>query len=139
MVDLEQHNITISKTIDIRTSSVLEQRNELVEFFLQLDEIGNNANTGIRGFTTWIQKKISNKLSPLVMIVPGPIIANFGRFEKPVISGKFMLLCPVKIAITQPKYFSEKITIPSSNLYQSISNFESAYWFIFSSWQPVCR
>ena len=34
--------------------------------FRKLDEIGNNANIGIREFTTWKQKKIQWKMLPLV-------------------------------------------------------------------------
>ena len=36
----------------------------------KLDEIANNANIGIRGFTRWKQKKSSNKMLPLVGIEP---------------------------------------------------------------------
>ena len=38
--------------------------------FSQIHNIGNNANIGIRGFTTWKQKKSSNKMLPLVGIEP---------------------------------------------------------------------
>ena len=40
----------------------------------QIDGIGNNANIGIRGFTTW--KNSSDKMLPLVGIEPGPVIAS---------------------------------------------------------------
>ena len=40
----------------------------------QIDRIGNNANIGIRGFTTW--KKSSDKMLPPVGIEPGPLIAS---------------------------------------------------------------
>ena len=33
-------------------------------FFLQTHKISNNANIGIRGFTTWKQKNASNKIYP---------------------------------------------------------------------------
>ena len=42
--------------------------------FHKLDEIGNNANIGIRGFTTW--KKSSDKMLPPVGIEPRPLIAS---------------------------------------------------------------
>ena len=35
-----------------------------------MHNIGNNANIGIRGFTTWKQKKTSNKTLPPVSIEP---------------------------------------------------------------------
>ena len=41
---------------------------QLHESFHKLDEIGNNANIGIGGFTTWKQKKIELKILPLVRI-----------------------------------------------------------------------
>ena len=41
--------------------------------FHKLDEIGNNVNIGIRGFTAW--KKSNDKVLPPVGIEPGPLIA----------------------------------------------------------------
>ena len=35
-----------------------------MKFFYKLDEIGNNADIGISVFTTWKQKKSSNKILP---------------------------------------------------------------------------
>ena len=40
----------------------------------KLDENGNNANIGIRGFTTW--KKSSDKILPAVGIEPWPLITS---------------------------------------------------------------
>ena len=42
--------------------------------FHKLDEIGNNANIGIRGFTTW--KKSSEKMLPPVGIEPRTLITS---------------------------------------------------------------
>ena len=44
--------------------------------FHKLDEIRNNANIAIRGFTTWKQKKSSDKMLPLVGIEPRPLITS---------------------------------------------------------------
>ena len=41
--------------------------------FQKFDEVCNNGNIGIRGFTTW--KKISDKMVSPVGIEPGPLIA----------------------------------------------------------------
>ena len=49
------------------------ERVRLIEVFNKLDEIGNNANIGIRSFTWW--KKSSGKMLPLVGIEPRPLIA----------------------------------------------------------------
>ena len=42
--------------------------------FSKLDEIGNDANIGIRGFTTWKQKNSSNKMLSPMSIEPGTLI-----------------------------------------------------------------
>ena len=45
-----------------------------IRVFHKLDEIGNNANIGLRGFTTWKQKKSRDKMLPLVGTEPGPLM-----------------------------------------------------------------
>ena len=47
-----------------------QYKNANVVFFYKLDEIGNNANIGIRGFTIWKQKKTSDKMLPPMSIEP---------------------------------------------------------------------
>ena len=42
--------------------------------FSQIDKIGNNANSGLRGFTMW--KRSYDKMLPPVEIEPGPLIAS---------------------------------------------------------------
>ena len=43
------------------------------QVFQKIDEVGNDANIGIRGFTTW--KKFSDQMLSPVGIEPGPLIA----------------------------------------------------------------
>ena len=52
-----------------------------IRVFYKLDEIGNNANIGIRGFTTWKQKNSSNRILPLASIEPGPLINLWFQVE----------------------------------------------------------
>ena len=40
------------------------QVNTFTQGFNEITEIGSNDNIGIRGFTTWKQKKSSNKMLP---------------------------------------------------------------------------
>ena len=55
----------------------LFQSNELkrdvytaIRVLYQLDENGNDTNIGIKGFTMWKQKKISNKMLPQWVLIP---------------------------------------------------------------------
>ena len=44
--------------------------------FHKLDEIGSNANIGIRGFTTWKQKKISGRTrASHEPLIPSPMLS----------------------------------------------------------------
>ena len=48
--------------------------------FSQTHNIGNNANIGFKGFTTWKQKKSSDKMLPPVPIEPGPLMNQHSPF-----------------------------------------------------------
>ena len=57
----------------VRMSSIQMSANGV---FHKLDEIGNNANIGIRGFTMWKQKKLVKKCYPSEYWTPGPLIPS---------------------------------------------------------------
>ena len=58
---------------------------EVYSRFSQTHNIGNNANIGIRDFTTWKQKKNSNKILPPVSIEPLTQVSKSSMLPLPYI------------------------------------------------------
>ena len=81
--------------------------------FHKLDEIGNNANIGIRGFTTWKQKiPVKNVTPPPVRIEPKPLINLWFQVQQSALWANWTFDCKTE---TLGSLYNHALLIPTKS------------------------